>query len=142
MRHALIVPGIVLSVSVCSFGRVISVAAGGSGEYATIQAAMDAAVDGDEIEVRPGTYAGVVDFAGKAVRLYSSDGPEVTTIAGAYVEPFTENFDDGDYDGWEIVDQGNWDGPSAWSAAGGEMVQSSNIYTEPTTDQRYLGLAE
>ena len=139
MRHALIVPGIVLSVSVCSFGRVISVAAGGSGEYATIQAAMDAAVDGDEIEVRPGTYAGVVDFAGKAVRLYSSDGPEVTTIAGAYVEPFTENFDDGDYDGWEIVDQGNWDGPSAWSAAGGEMVQSSNIYTEPTTDQRYLG---
>ncbi len=52
------------------------------GEYATIQAAIDAAVDGDEIQVAPGMYNEAIDFIGKAVRLYSADGPDVTMIHG------------------------------------------------------------
>jgi predicted outer membrane repeat protein len=52
------------------------------GNYATIQGAIDAAVSGDQIEVAPGTYYEAINFNGKAVRLYSRDGSEVTTIDG------------------------------------------------------------
>lgn len=48
--------------------------------YATIQAAINGAAYGDQIEVPPGTYSLPINFLGKAVRLYSSDGPEVTII--------------------------------------------------------------
>ncbi|MHC4535048.1 MAG: right-handed parallel beta-helix repeat-containing protein, partial [Planctomycetota bacterium] len=47
-----------------------------------IQAAIDAAGPGDEIEVAPGTYTEAINFNGKAIRLYSSGGPDVTTIDG------------------------------------------------------------
>ncbi|MHC4265239.1 MAG: right-handed parallel beta-helix repeat-containing protein, partial [Planctomycetota bacterium] len=50
--------------------------------YETIQSAIDDANDFDQIRVPPGVYAEAVDFKGKAVHLYSSGGPEVTTIDG------------------------------------------------------------
>jgi hypothetical protein len=50
--------------------------------YYYIQAAIDDANDGDQIEVAPATYGEHIDFKGKAVRLYSSGGPEVTAIDG------------------------------------------------------------
>ena len=46
----------------------------------TIQAAIDAAADGDEIIVAPGTYFENIYLLGKAVTLRSSAGPEVTII--------------------------------------------------------------
>ena len=57
--------------------------------YESIQSAIDYSNDNDEIEVAPGTYYEAINFNDKAVRLYSSGGPEVTTIdangiAGAY----------------------------------------------------------
>ena len=66
---------------VCA-GRTITVDAGGGGDFTSIQEAIadEATVDGDEIEVAPGTYYEAIDFLGKAVRLYSSGGPEVTII--------------------------------------------------------------
>ncbi len=55
-------------------------------DFNNIQAAVDAASDGDEIVVMPGTYTGsgdeVVDMLGKAVWLHSSEGQEVTIIDG------------------------------------------------------------
>ncbi len=50
------------------------------GDYPDIQAAIDAAVDGDEIRVSPGSYAETIDLLGKALRVHSTDGPEVTSI--------------------------------------------------------------
>jgi predicted outer membrane repeat protein len=53
------------------------------GDYATIQEAVCAARDGAQVVVAPGVYYETVSFAGKAITIRSSDGPDVTTIDGS-----------------------------------------------------------
>src|SRR5262245_1643542 len=48
----------------------------------TIQAAIGAASNGDVVQVAPGTYIENVNFLGKAIRVTSEQGPEVTIIDG------------------------------------------------------------
>lgn len=43
---------------------------------------MDSSLDGDLIEVEPGTYHELVNFDGKVVALRSLQGPDVTTLDG------------------------------------------------------------
>ncbi len=50
------------------------------GQYSSIQAAINAAVDGVEIQVAPGTYTESLLISAKAIRLVSSGGPEVTVL--------------------------------------------------------------
>jgi K319L-like, PKD domain len=52
------------------------------GDHPTIQAAIDAASQGDVIAVAPGTYTGNLRFNGKDVTLQSTDGPSRTIIKG------------------------------------------------------------
>ncbi|MHC4476553.1 MAG: right-handed parallel beta-helix repeat-containing protein, partial [Planctomycetota bacterium] len=53
-------------------------------EYATIQAAIDDCVDGDEVVVLPGIYTGDgnrdIDFLGKAITVRSPNGPQSCVI--------------------------------------------------------------
>ncbi|MHC4946170.1 MAG: right-handed parallel beta-helix repeat-containing protein [Planctomycetota bacterium] len=51
-------------------------------DYAKIQQAIDAAVDGDTIIVRPGTYVENINFVGKAITVQSEEGPQATKIDG------------------------------------------------------------
>ncbi len=50
------------------------------GDFPTIQAAIDATMDGDEVEVRPATYNETIDFLGEAISVYSTDGPDMTIL--------------------------------------------------------------
>ncbi len=59
-----------------------SVQGDGTGDYTTIQAAIDAASSGDVVEVGPGTYAETIDFSGKGITVQSTDGAESTILDG------------------------------------------------------------
>ena len=49
-------------------------------DYVTIQDAIDAAADGDVIDVCNGIYRESINFLGKAITVRSMNGPENTTI--------------------------------------------------------------
>ena len=51
-------------------------------DYATIQGAIDASVNGDTVIVRPGMYVENIDFVGKAITVKSDQGAVVTSIDG------------------------------------------------------------
>ena len=51
-------------------------------DYVTIQAAIDAAIDGDRIVVRSGTYTENIDFKGKTLELIGEQGAAATVIDG------------------------------------------------------------
>lgn len=55
-------------------------------DHPTIQAAIVAAVPGDEIVVRPGVYAETIDFLGKAITLRSEHGAYATTLEAVLFE--------------------------------------------------------
>lgn len=94
-----------------ALGATWSVEADGTGDYDSIQAAIDAAEDGDLVLVGPGTYTGRVDFGGKALEVASTDGPESTVIDPAGALAFVVRFEEGEgadsvLDGFTISNEG------------------------------------
>ena len=100
------------------------------GDFPTIQAAIDAAVDGDEVEVHPGTYFETINFLGKAIRVYSTDGPDVTIIdaqqAGTVVTCDSAEGPDSVLEGFTIT------GGNAGLGGGMRIINSSPTVTNCT----------
>ena len=75
-RAAVLAAACLATATFAAQARVIHVPA----EVATIQGAIDAAVNGDRVLVAPGTYLESIDFNGKAITVASEKGAEVTII--------------------------------------------------------------
>jgi hypothetical protein len=72
----------VLAIAIHSRGTVAQDTLTVPGDYPSIQAAIDAAVDGDTVLVGPGTYLENIAVAAKEILLKSSNGASETTIDG------------------------------------------------------------
>jgi hypothetical protein len=67
-------------------GSIINVPA----DFVTVQAAVDAAVDGDTVVIAPGTYTGLgnrdIDFGGRAITVRSSDPDDPAVVAATIID--------------------------------------------------------
>ncbi len=83
-----------LLLVVCAKASIFLVDPEGTGTHPTIQAAIDAAIDGDIVELTSGTFTGEgnrdLDFGGKALIVRSQDGdPQLCILdcEGSFAEP-------------------------------------------------------
>lgn len=80
-------PGLALVVAALAGAAAQAVERHVPGEYPTIQAAVDACVDGDVVVVADGIYSGAgnteVNFGGRAITVRSANGPAACIIDGS-----------------------------------------------------------
>ncbi len=70
---------------------------------------------------------------GAAITSKTVDITVTDTVPGPQIL-LSDDFTDGNYNGWILVDQGTMGGSMAWSAASGTMVQSSNVHSSISVD--------
>ena len=94
---------------------------------------LEVLIDGSPIfSVTDDTFSnGTIALYSWANRGSSFDDVSVEALSTGSVL-LREDFSDGDFSGWSVIDEGNIQGPSEWSATSGALVQSSNIYSTPT----------
>ena len=65
--------------------QVVTVEADGSGDYPTIQAAIDDANDGDTIVVQPGVYEESINFLGKNIKVTSINPLDAEVVSSTII---------------------------------------------------------
>ena len=104
---AIIVALFVLSLSVAvppgaAYGAIYRVAKYGSGDFRTIQAGIDAALDGDTVLVAPGAYLEYWVVLDKKIELRSEYGPQHTSIDALWQDSVMGIYDDAILDGFTL----------------------------------------
>lgn len=100
-------------------------------EYATIQDAIDSAVDGDTIFVSPGEYHESIDFIGKNIVIMSTGGYEVTLIDASGIRQNAVTFQSGESNqallsGFTITTTTGFTGKIAVHCRGSSLVLLNN----------------
>ncbi|MHC4945671.1 MAG: right-handed parallel beta-helix repeat-containing protein, partial [Planctomycetota bacterium] len=149
------IAGFILSCVLTLLGTVHGATIYVPDDYSKIQAAIDAAADGDTLIVRPGTYVENIDFKGKAITLQSEQGADVTVIDGnqngSVVTCQSGEGADSVLDGFTITNGGgmcNWESSPTvthciftnnWAGEGGGMFNedSSPTVTHCTFTENY-----
>jgi len=91
MNKTILLNLVLLLVLSCPAEAVtITVKDDGTGDYPTIQAAIYAAVNGDEVVAEPGTYTGQgnrdIDFLGRAITVRSTDPNDPNIVAATIID--------------------------------------------------------
>ncbi|MCK4413793.1 MAG: right-handed parallel beta-helix repeat-containing protein [Candidatus Eisenbacteria sp.] len=78
MHYLFLAFSMILTFAMAATGETYQVSPDGGGDYPTIQAAIDAALDGDTVELTAGTFIDDgnrdIDYLGKAITVRSQDG--------------------------------------------------------------------
>jgi predicted outer membrane repeat protein len=87
--YFLLVTSLFLAIP-CAAQVIIIVDANGTGDYSTIQAAINAANNGDIVELQPGTYTGDgnrdISFLGKAITVQSIDPNDPCVVEATVID--------------------------------------------------------
>ncbi len=99
--------------------------AGISGYEWLVDGAVAATGETAALDLAPGETTVVL-------RVTDTDGttatdPITVTVAPEAAILAADGFEDGDFAGWTVVDEGTIDGPSDWQVVGGELVQATDI---------------
>jgi len=78
--HTVLASLVAFLTTVAASAAVLEVDPDGSGDHVTIQAAIDAAANGDVILIAPGSYDEFLDTAGKTLTLRGANGASQTAI--------------------------------------------------------------
>ncbi len=102
------------------------------GDFSTIQAAIDGAVNSDIIMVEMGTYVENINYNGKSLTIKSMRGPELTTIdgnqSGSVVLFLSQEDENAVLDGFTITNGTGWDNGDEF-VGGGIACRSSSSPT-------------